>query len=277
MKHMYYSVGLIVLFINAEIFGADYAHKQMPSRTQSQIGARYQEEINLFDVAQKILDEVLQFDLRTANSVASNCYDDELLIIMREKSPVPICYDEYDTCVYFLDEVYNRAKKSLECGVANCGEYSQIGAIIFLEMIYHYPCELSFKCIVGENFDHEYIAIGRRHEDLNQWVVIDPWLRKVFSWNETIDHLKQAGVNPNFGSEYKYKVVTIFDRQGNYHPAKYNLRTIKKLIEDKSRSILLALNGMYNVPYESQQKYYDPETKVMTIGSKISVRVRKKT
>ncbi len=287
MQYIYFLIYLVFSFIHAEMLGADYVHKEVPNQVFANSGAMAyaqssksdtcrEEALDLFELAQEILDEVLQFDLKTANSAASNCEHNNLFVLMREKSPVYTFYDEFGCSYYFLDEIFNRAKKSIEYGVANCVEYAQIVTIFFLEKMCLHPNKLSFKYVQGQNFDHEYFAIGRQNEDPSQWVVIDAWLRKKFPWNETPAHLKQAGVNPTSGAMYEYKTVGIFDRQGNYHPEKYNLRTLKKLVEDNPCSVKLELSGMYNVPYESRQKYYDPETRVMTIGSKIRVRVRKK-
>lgn len=286
MQYICFLICLVFSFIHAEILGANYVHKELPNQIfadssdmsdapSSKSDTGRQEALDLFELAQEILDEVLQFDLKTANSVASNCEHDNLFVLMRKKSPVNTYCDGFGCYYYFLDEIFNRAKKSIEYRVANCVEYAQIVTIFFLEKMYLHPNKLGFKYVRGQNFDHEYFAFGRQNEDSSQWVVIDAWLRKKFPWNETPAHLKQAGVNPTSGSTYEYKAVSIFDRQGNYHPEKYNLRTVKKLVEDKPRSIKLELSGMYNVPYESQQRYYDPETGVMTIGSKIRVSIRK--
>lgn len=305
MKYNYLLMCLIVSMVNINIFGTDFASDQMADESPVEQDSLLNKgssgrvmacsceqcvqqvhvipnnnvtpQLNLYDVAYEILNEVLQFDLKTANSTAANKEHNNIHMAMRKKTPVPLCYGEDGNAYYFLDEIYKRSKSSIEHGVATCVEYAQIGAIIFFEKMYFCSDKLRFKYVRGENFDHEYIAIGRLNEDLSSWLVIDPWLRKVFPWRETVEHLKRAGVNPFFGSEYKYKVVTIADRHGNYHPANYTLKTVKKLMEDKRRSIWLALDkDMYNVPYESQQKCYDPETRTMIIGSKIRLRISKK-
>lgn len=235
-------------------------------------------QLNLFEVAHKILDDVLRLGLKTANSIASNSEDHRALHFLRANSPVPICIDESNNKTYFLDEMFCRAKLSIQNNVANCLEYAILASIFSLEWCSNYPRQIMFKFISGNNFDHDFIAIGQPGHDSSTWIAIDPWLRKVFPFDKAIDHLKEAGVKPNLGSEYSYDIFNILDENYTWDPIKYNLRNIKKLTKKNSQRGLISIGTSgYQVPYESQYKSYDSGTQVMTIGSKIRVRIIKKT
>jgi hypothetical protein len=223
------------------------------------------QKLDITSLAQNILNDVLSFNLKTTNSLASDRCDRDSLRKIRRQFIVNTYYDGHGGEYYCLDEMYNLAESSIKHGVANCQEYSVIAAILTMEKCYDFTSQIMLKYISGTNFDHDFIVIGSLHADESQWVAIDPWMRIVFPFSETVKYLQQAGVYPTTGSRYRFKIMAIHDRANSYYPMAYNLRTVEKCATVSPKSVMVSFDESgYKVPYESKQKCYYPETGVIT-------------
>jgi hypothetical protein len=221
--------------------------------------------IDLEKLGQQVLNDVLKFHLRTANSIASSFEDRASLERMRQEIPCPVVGNSDGFFSVSIDGLYGMAKKSIEYGLAHCDEYSAITTILLKKYESLYPNQIKVSLQRGANFSHIVAVIFRPRDLIDKWIAVDPWLRKIIPFLDIDIYLSKALVTVSENKKYKFQRVEILEKYDlNNHDLEHIIYNDNRDYLSLPRDLSGTLNTIgYLVPYDGYNKghyvSYDPE------------------
>lgn len=228
-------------------------------------------------IAAALLERILSLNLATSNSLASTMLDNYLLNFVYSSASMQ------NTFQAFVD----RATNALFTQVANCSIFAEI-ALLLAHELHGDLIQAGFLHVFlvgGINFDHRFFVISLSPDmQTGPALVIDPWLRSYFPYEDLPHRLGEARLFPTDGTNnYQVRIISIpdtFNREAHgllrYLHVSF-LETLHSVMRQGLQNFgpeILSLNqvprpGGYRVPYNSERtkRHYKPHKgdKVLTL------------